>query len=183
PDLRMNSSLRIARNLSGFRARRQAPRRERGFTLIELMVTIGVAAILMAIAVNAWGEYRTKTRVISAAEEILSALTSARIRALTTHANETVSLDFTQESVATSLWSSPRVYKGVDLVAYTCSSATAYPAVTSNTITFTPRGTASGSAAQGKLSVQVKPKGAALPSYFLIVNSVTGSVRMAEVCP
>jgi len=179
----MNSSVRIARNLSGFRPARQAPGTERGFTLIELMVAIGIAAILMAIAVNAWNEYRTKTRVVSTAEEILSALTSARIRALTTHANETVSLDFVQESVATSLWSAPRIYKGVDLVAYKCSTATAYPTVTSNTVTFTPRGAASGSASQGKLSVQVKPKGAASPSYFLVINSVTGSVRMTEVCP
>ena len=178
--------MRIARNLRGFRAPRQALAQggdARGFTLVELMVTVTIMAIIMTIAVNAWSQYRQKTRVKSAAEEIRSVLTSARLRALSTRSKASVTFDFANEKVLSSLWSAPRTYKGVDLEAFTCSTGTAYPTVTANTMSFTPKGTVSATASNGKMSVLVRPRGAASPTYYLVVNNVTGSVKMVETCP
>ncbi|HQV23159.1 MAG TPA: prepilin-type N-terminal cleavage/methylation domain-containing protein, partial [Agitococcus sp.] len=50
----------------------------RGFTLIELMVTISVAAIIMAIAVPSMQILRANSRVASAANELATDLKKAR---------------------------------------------------------------------------------------------------------
>jgi len=147
------------------------------------MASIAIAAILMAIAVNAWGDLREKTRVKSAAEEIRGALTAARLKALSSRMNAQVVFDFTNETVTSPLWTAPHVYQGVDLVAFTCSGPTAHTGIANNTITFTSIGGAIGSAASGKQAVLVRPKGAAAPTYYLVVQSVTGKVRMTKVCP
>lgn len=156
----------------------------RGFTLVELMVTIAIASILMTMAVGAWGVLREKTRVKSAAEEIRSALTAARLQALSTQSNALVVFDFAGETVVSSVWSAPRTYKGVDLVAYTFSSCTVQTGSANNTITFKSTSTASGSSGvSGNLSVLVRPSRAATPTYYLVVNGVTGRVKMVETCP
>jgi len=156
----------------------------RGFTLVELMVTITIASILMTIAVGAWGALREKTRVKSTAEEIRSVLTAARLQALSTRSNASVAFDFAGETVTSSLWTAPRVYKGVDLVAYTFSSCTVQAGSASNTITFKSTSSAFGSAGvSGNLALLVRPKGAVSPAYYLVVNGVTGRVKMREACP
>jgi len=157
----------------------------RGFTLVELMVTITIASILMAIAVGAWGALREKTRVKSAAEEIRSVLTAARLQALSTQSNATVAFDFTGETVTSSLWAAPRAYTGVDLVAYTFGPpCTIQPGSTNNVITFRSTSRASGSGGvSGNMSVLVRPSGAVSPVYYLVVNPWTGRVRMVDTCP
>lgn len=50
-----------------------APRRARGFTLVELMVVVAIIAILSAIAMSAYGGYITRSK-IQAAKGDLSAL-------------------------------------------------------------------------------------------------------------
>jgi len=147
------------------------------------MATIAIAAILMAIAVGAWGSLREKTRVKSAAGEVRSALVAARLQALSTRADANVIFDFANETVTSPIWTAAHVYTGVDLVAYTYSSCTVPGGVANNTITFQSTGKASGSAASGNMSVLVQPKGATSPTYYLIVNGVTGRVRMTEACP
>lgn len=156
---------------------------QRGFTLIELMVTIAIGSILMAIAAGAWGSLREKTRVKSAAEEIRSVLTATRLHALSTGSNALVSFDFTNETMTSPIWGGPKTYRGVDLQAYTYSSCTVQAGSPNNTMTFKPTGAASGSATLGKLTVSVRPKGALLPAYYLVLNAVTGRIKMWEGCP
>ena len=53
-----------------------------GFTLIEMMVTIGIIAILSAIAVPNYISHRNNQQVSRAAREIYSALQSAKMSAI-----------------------------------------------------------------------------------------------------
>ena len=54
----------------------------RGFTLIEMMVTVAVAAILLALAVPSFGEYFAKSRLRGAADELTSQMALARASAM-----------------------------------------------------------------------------------------------------
>jgi prepilin-type N-terminal cleavage/methylation domain-containing protein len=58
-------------------------RREDGFTMIELMVTIAVAAILVGIAVPSFQNYIQNTRSRALASDLSSALNLARAEAVT----------------------------------------------------------------------------------------------------
>ena len=53
-----------------------------GFTLVELMVTIAVLAILMALGVPAFGNYVASTRVRNVAENFYSGIQKARAEAI-----------------------------------------------------------------------------------------------------
>ena len=57
--------------------------RQRGFSLVELMVTITVAAILLAIAVPGFRDVIHRNRVSSASNELLASLSYARTEAIT----------------------------------------------------------------------------------------------------
>jgi len=157
---------------------------QHGFTLIEMMATIAVGLILMAIAAGAWGSLREKTRVKSAAEEIRSVLTAVRLHALSTGSNASVTFDFNANTVTSPLWGTPKTYSGVNLQAYTYTGCGVKPLILNNTMTFTSTGTASGSAAAGQNAVVVRPNGGALlPAYYLVLNGVTGRIRARETCP
>lgn len=56
--------------------------RSRGVTLIELMVTVAVAAILMAIAAPSFTSLLNNNRLTSAANEMVAAIQSARMEAI-----------------------------------------------------------------------------------------------------
>jgi type IV fimbrial biogenesis protein FimT len=58
------------------------PRRPHGFTLIELMVTLAIAAILMFLAVPSFVSYQRNTQLTSAANSLLAAINAARGEAL-----------------------------------------------------------------------------------------------------
>lgn len=68
------------------------PTHARGFTLIELMVTLAVLAILLAVAVPSFSAFRERTVLEGAAEQLASAWNTARFEALRRDALLKVSL-------------------------------------------------------------------------------------------
>lgn len=64
-----------------------------GFTIIELMVTIAVAAVLLAIAVPSFKAVMARTNIGGVHNEMLSALRFARTEAVSRAANVTVTAD------------------------------------------------------------------------------------------
>jgi len=65
-------------------------RREHGFTLIEMMVAIGLAALLMSMAVPAMNLFVSNARQTGAINDFVSSLHAARSTAITTNARVTV---------------------------------------------------------------------------------------------
>lgn len=61
---------------------RKLPPREKGFTLIELMVTIAVAAILMMVGVPSFVAFHRNSQLTSAANSFIAALNAARGEAM-----------------------------------------------------------------------------------------------------
>ena len=61
-----------------------------GFTLVELLITILVASLLMALAVPAFNSFIENNRIASSTNELVSALAVARSEAI--HRRETASL-------------------------------------------------------------------------------------------
>ena len=61
-----------------------------GFTLVELLITILVAALLMALAIPAFHSFVENNRIISSTNELVSSLAVARSEAV--HRRDTVTL-------------------------------------------------------------------------------------------
>jgi len=57
-------------------------KRQRGFTLIELMITIVIVAIGVALAVPAWNEFTEKRQIVAATEDVASFIEFARHEAV-----------------------------------------------------------------------------------------------------
>ncbi|RPJ26675.1 MAG: prepilin-type N-terminal cleavage/methylation domain-containing protein [Planctomycetaceae bacterium] len=70
--------------------RSQASRFSKGFTLVELMVTIGIVAILSVMAIPNFISWLPKTQTGSAAREILTTIQLAKIAAVKESANVVV---------------------------------------------------------------------------------------------
>jgi len=71
---------------------------QRGVTLIEVMVVLGIAAILLAFAVPSFQEFVARNRLDGAAQELLTSLQFARSEATRRGAQVTLRLDGTAGS-------------------------------------------------------------------------------------
>ena len=65
-------------------------KRQKGFTLIELMTTLGIATILVSVAVPGLQEFKKNSRQRTATNELVSAMRIARNTAITTNSRVTV---------------------------------------------------------------------------------------------
>lgn len=85
--------------------RQMTRRNERGFTLVELMVTVAVLAIVAAIAAPSFRNLLLNSRLTAAANELSAALQGARMEALRTNARVVVCPSTDGSSCAGSDWS------------------------------------------------------------------------------
>lgn len=69
-----------------------------GFTLIELMVTIAIVGIIVAIALPSFQSFMAGSRVTSSANNVVSAVAVARSEAMKRHANITIDENMTLNS-------------------------------------------------------------------------------------
>lgn len=144
--------------------------RQHGFTLVELMVTIIVAAILLAIAIPTFFDSIDRARVVGAADNLLADLRYAQAEAMKTNAPVTVT--FTaganwQYSVDTA---PARVALGTE---YRGTSLAVSEAVSDagNQMTFVPR----------RNTIEPTPVDAA--ERMVTVTSARGRVLVLEVTP
>ena len=78
-------------------------RNDSGITLFELMVVVGIMAILASIAVPGFLGWLPKYRMRSAADEVLSTLQQAKLRAVRENDVVSVNLDFVNDTYLTFL--------------------------------------------------------------------------------
>ena len=78
-------------------------KKENGFTLIELMVTIAVLAIIAMMAAPSMGNLLEKQRFQKKERELLSVLTQAKSQAILTRANITANLNSTSVNTDTTI--------------------------------------------------------------------------------
>ncbi|RMD91875.1 MAG: prepilin-type N-terminal cleavage/methylation domain-containing protein [Alphaproteobacteria bacterium] len=148
----------------------------RGFTLIEMMLTIGIAAIVLTLGSSAFASLRSQNMGEAAAENITSALHLARMQAMTSGTPRSVSFDF-QNNRYTDAAGTVRELNGATITAYSCNNPNcSVGSATSGTITFLPEG---GATTAGDIMVSSPGNGT---QHFITVNSITSNIRHAASC-
>jgi prepilin-type N-terminal cleavage/methylation domain-containing protein len=164
-------------------AENKVSERQKGFSLVELMVTIVIGAVLLAIALGAYNELQERTRVESAKEHIVSILQQARLRALSSGESQVVAFDWPADSITYS--GETTIFDLVDLKGFRTTGLQSNDTNTDNTFTFSSRGSVSfggtpvvGGGAQPR-NLQISS--ASSSSAFVIsVNIVTGRIAVAN---
>jgi prepilin-type N-terminal cleavage/methylation domain-containing protein len=164
-------------------AENKVSERQKGFTLVEMMVTVAIGAILLAFAFGAYNELRERTRVDSAKEHIVSILQQARLRALSSGENQVVAFDWAADTVT--FLGETSTFDVVDLKGFRCSGSQSNDTNTDNTFTFTSRGTVTYGGAPvvggGDPVEELQISSANSSSAFVIdINSVTGRIAVVS---
>ena len=135
-------------------------RGEGGVTLIEVAVVMAIVAIMALFLAPAIGQWVDNFRIRQAARDISSTLQQAKMKAISTKTQHTVTFDIDNDTYLLSGESEAEtVPRGVDIEA-------------GGTVSFDPNGTSSGG------SITIKNKEG--KQYNININSV-GRVSMQEV--
>ena len=110
--------------------------KERGFTLIEVMIVIVIIGIMTGIAVPAFADWRERQSVRSATQSLMAHMKQARVLAIAE--NRTVSITFTSTSYTYDAGSCGQCSAQVISLAQFANSLTVSPTTTR---TFSSRGT------------------------------------------
>ena len=147
--------------------------RERGFTLIELAVTLAIAALIMAIALPMLSGLSARAQFKAAAHEIAAALRATRSRAIASGRSAALVLDVRQSAYQIDATGAPhRLPKGVHLVLLTITEERHDD--NTGAIRFFPDGSSTGG------SVRLIEDG---KRYDVLVDWLTGRVSLDDRAP
>ena len=71
-----------------------------GFTLVEMLVVLGIIGLILASSVPAMTEYAKKARLEGATRQIAGLVSLARAMAISAHAQRTVLIDFDERELS-----------------------------------------------------------------------------------
>lgn len=150
--------------------RRTHPQRDAGYTLVEVLVTMGLMAVMMTIAVSGWNSWAVSRQHSGTAQEITAYLRQAQQRAVTEGRATCVQFD-----TARSEWS---VFRGscdaTDKVLVQGPVAAASPRVRIASAAFTGSST-------GQPRVTFNARGTAWPGEVRIVRSGSAKTFVVTV--
>ena len=151
-------------------------RKQAGFTLIELIITIAIVAIILSVAIPNFIGWRPEKKLAGAAGDIQGALQTARLVALKENSAATVNFDITADSYTVTVNGrtvrSGQMPSGVDLASVTDSAG-----LPTTTIAFDSRGLALPSA-------EIEVTGSAPSTPRCIQINLSGSSKIfRNSCP
>lgn len=155
----------------------QRPRDE-GFTLLEVMVTIGIMGLVLAFSVSGWSRYARAHEQSGTAQELRTTLRTTQQRAVTEGTSMCVNFATTSYTVwRGTCTGGDRVQGPIQTNGAARLATPVFTPLTAaqaaNTLVFTPRGTAS----QGDVHV-TRP--GSTKDYKVAVDGFTGRVSLCD---